>query len=111
MSERRISVNITGPEGMLEAMAKVLREEGYIVVAPHQRAKPLAAERALIAAMGAIGLPYVVAAARNNVGSMWHAPAVAELVRRGAFDELDEVRGSWARKTATRRAKKKRARR
>jgi hypothetical protein len=35
MSEtRKISVTITGPEGMLEAMAKLLRDEGYTVAAP-----------------------------------------------------------------------------
>jgi hypothetical protein len=31
---RRISVTINGPEGMLEAMAKTLEQEGYTVLAP-----------------------------------------------------------------------------
>ena len=31
---RQLSVTITGPEGMLEAMAKLLRDEGYTVVEP-----------------------------------------------------------------------------
>lgn len=30
MNERKLSVTITGPEGMLEPMAKLLRGEGYI---------------------------------------------------------------------------------
>lgn len=34
MSGRKLSVTITGPEGMLEAVAKLLRDEGYTVVAP-----------------------------------------------------------------------------
>jgi hypothetical protein len=34
---RKISVTLTGPEGMLEAMAKLLRDEGYGVVAPGER--------------------------------------------------------------------------
>jgi hypothetical protein len=34
MSPRQLSLTITGPEGMLEAMAKLLRDEGYTVVSP-----------------------------------------------------------------------------
>lgn len=41
---KRISVTINGPEGMLDAMAKALRDEGYTVLAPgtpaaHQRGR------------------------------------------------------------------------
>jgi len=32
VSARKLSVTITGPEGMLGAMAKLLRREGYTVV-------------------------------------------------------------------------------
>jgi hypothetical protein len=35
---RLLSVTITGPEGMLEAMAKLLRDEGYTVTPPAGRA-------------------------------------------------------------------------
>lgn len=34
MTERILSVTLTGTEGMLEAMAKLLRDEGYTVVEP-----------------------------------------------------------------------------
>lgn len=34
MSTRKLSVTITGPEGMLDAMAKLLRDEGYHVLSP-----------------------------------------------------------------------------
>ena len=34
MTERRLTVTINGPEGMLEAMAGMLRSEGYLVTSP-----------------------------------------------------------------------------
>lgn len=34
VSDRKLSVTITGPEGMLGGMAKLLRDEGYTVVEP-----------------------------------------------------------------------------
>lgn len=34
MTERKLSVTLTGPAGMLEAMATLLRSEGYTVVEP-----------------------------------------------------------------------------
>lgn len=40
---RKLSITITGPEAMLEAMANLLRSEGYTVVAPG--AVPLGAIR------------------------------------------------------------------
>ncbi len=104
--ERRLSVTITGPEGMLGAMAKLLRDEGYTVIGPGGRPLLLAAERAVVAAMAEIELPYVVAAARNEK-SMWHAPAMAELVRRGAFDELAAVRERQGRKASKRKARRR----
>lgn len=40
MSERKLSVTITGPEGMLEAMAKLLRDEGYLAERPPKAPPP-----------------------------------------------------------------------
>jgi len=46
VSDRKLSVTITGPEGMLEAMAKLLRDEGYTVIAPGEHAEAEAIMRA-----------------------------------------------------------------
>lgn len=37
-TRRKLSVTITGPEGMLEAMANLLRGDGYTVVEPNSPA-------------------------------------------------------------------------
>lgn len=46
MSERKLSVTITGPEGMLEAMAKLLRDEGWSVTSPSEHAEQVRLGRA-----------------------------------------------------------------
>lgn len=91
------------PDHMRDSMVSLLRDEGYLVLAAGTRPLRGAAERALVAAMARVELPHVVAAARNQ-RTPWHEPAVAELVRRGAFDELETVRAGWARAAAPRSA-------
>ena len=44
--ERTITVTLTGPVGMLPAMAEALRAEGYTVVEPGARVLPAVAARA-----------------------------------------------------------------
>ena len=101
-TERKLSVTITGPEGMLGAMATLLRDEGYTVVAPGENAeadaiiragglieaqlqKRRAAEQAVLDAMAVSA----IAVYRDGRRGFLHdeqeqAVCVAELARREA---------------------------
>jgi hypothetical protein len=82
MKTGKISVTITGPEGMLEAMAKLLRDEGYTVSPPGLRGrKPFTDEERVLRASRRI--------ARDKLDELasWGGTvarfANAELARRG----------------------------
>ena len=88
MTGRKLSVTLTGPEGMLEAMATLLRKEGYTVVAP---VRPPAAGDAYVAALHTyevlkplgLGVSYDDPRRAVLVPMAYDAPKGAKRARRG----------------------------
>jgi hypothetical protein len=76
--ERKITITLTGPPGMLESMATTLRDEGYTVLPAGS------AEKVVLDAMGA--LPEKLLRSWVDASQITRGLpqlAIAELVRRG----------------------------